>query len=490
MATCLTHPTAGYYTSKESVFGPGGDFVTGPDVSQLMGELVGVWCASEWAGALGQPPAVRLVELGPGRGTLMADLLRGAVGLAGGAWAAAVREVVLVEVSPARRAEQWAALACCRAAEGGSGPAAAPLTPTPPPSSDGRPPIQRALSLLTVPKGAAPLAVTWAASLADVPAAGPPTLYLAHEFFDALPVHHFQRVDAGQGGRRRRKERGPPSPSPSSSSSSSTPSPLPVAAAWRERLVDAAPPGGPGPPFRFVLAPGPTPASTTILLRRLASLDEKTLAGLEGLEVCPAGMAAAGELARRVSGAAGRAEMEREEGGGGAGDAAASPGASDGAGAALIIDYGRAGPPYADSLVGIANHAPAGVLASPGRVDLSARVDFGALAAAAVEEAGAGSVAVHGPIPQAHFLLGLGLAARLAALEVAAGGPDTEAGRAVRLGALRLVGGHEEGGDEAGSAPPASEGDDDDGDAPVEGMGYTYQAMALTRAGRGPPAPF
>ena len=460
MATCLTHPTAGYYTSKASVFGSRGDFVTGPEVSQLMGELVGVWCASEWAGPLGRPPAVRLVELGPGKGTLMADLLRGAVGLAGGAWAEAIAEVVLVEVSPARRAEQWRALAC--AAAGGG-------TPSPPPSTDGNPPIEKALSLLTVPKGTRPLPITWAASVSEVPAAGQPTLYLAHEFFDALPVHHFERVDAGQQSNKKRREVHPSSPS------------LPSAAAWRERLVDASPPGDPGPPFRFVLAPGPTPASATILPRRLESLSSDVAASLTGLEVCPAGMAAAADLARRVSGAAGRGELEKDGGHGGSGD---------GSGAALIIDYGREGPPYADSLVGIANHAPAGILTAPGTADLSARVDFGALASAALSSEGGGpeAVAVHGPIPQAHFLLGLGLAARLGALEAAAGGPETDAGRAVRLGALRLVGGHEVEEESGAPAPPGSDGEEED--ASVEGMGFTYQAMALTRAGRGAPAPF
>jgi NADH dehydrogenase [ubiquinone] 1 alpha subcomplex assembly factor 7 len=484
MATCLTHPTAGYYTARPAVFGRGGDFVTGPDVSQLMGELVGVWCAAEWDGPLGRPGAVRLVELGPGRGTLAADLLRSAVGLAGGAWADAIREVVCVEVSPTRRAEQWAALACCPA-DGRSSMA------TPPPSTDGSPPITRGTSTLTVPRGAKPVPVSWVASLAEVPAAGPPTLYLAHEFFDALPVHHFQRVDRGQ---KAAGKTGGGGGGGGGGPSAGGEARLPASSAWRERLVDVSPENSLGPPFRFVLAPSPTPASTTILPRRLAGLDPEVAAGLGAIEVCPAGMAVAADLARRVTGEAGRAEtlMMEGEGGEGGGDAAAAYGA----GAALIIDYGRAGPPYGDSLVGIKGHAPASVLASPGQADLSARVDFGALASAAADPAsgGSASVAVHGPIPQAHFLLGLGLGARLSALEAAAGGPDTEAGVAVRLGALRLVGGHEEEGEPGEGGPPGGAppppGDAESEDLPVEGMGYTYQVMALTKGGRGAPAPF
>jgi NADH dehydrogenase [ubiquinone] 1 alpha subcomplex assembly factor 7 len=483
MSACLTHPTAGYYTARPAVFGAGGDFVTGPEVSQLMGELVGVWCAAEWAGPLGRPPRVRLVELGPGRGTLAADLLRGSAGMAGGAWAAAIGELVCVEVSPHRRAQQWAALRC--RAVGGEEAGEAGPTP-PPPCGPADPPIARALSTLgRGGGGGSPIPVTWAASLADVPAAGHPTLYIAHEFFDALPVHQFQRVDAGQraggsgsGGDKKSKILTP----------SGRPAALPTSAAWRERLVDAD--EASGGRFRFVLAPGPTPASATVLPRRLAGLDTGTAAGLTALEVCLVGMAVAADLARRVAGLAGAAELEKGQGEAG-GAKPAPPGTGTGAGSALIIDYGRAGPPYADSLVGIRGHAPAGVLEAPGAADLSARVDFGALAQAVAEDCPAGAAAVHGPIPQAHFLLGLGLAARLQALETAAGGPGSEAGRAVRLGALRLVGGHEEdGGDERGSPAAEAEASADPDDVPVEGMGYTYQVMAITAGGRAPPAPF
>lgn len=75
MAIALTHPEHGYY-SKGKVFGKEGDFVTAPEISQMFGEMVGVWCVAQWQ-ALGCPQKVALVECGPGKGTLMADILRG-----------------------------------------------------------------------------------------------------------------------------------------------------------------------------------------------------------------------------------------------------------------------------------------------------------------------------------------------------------------------------------------------------------------------------
>src|SRR5690606_13849683 len=72
MRLCLTHPTLGYYR-RARPFGREGDFVTAPDISQMFGEMIGVWAAALSADFA---EGVELVELGPGRGTLMADLLR------------------------------------------------------------------------------------------------------------------------------------------------------------------------------------------------------------------------------------------------------------------------------------------------------------------------------------------------------------------------------------------------------------------------------
>lgn len=71
---CLFHPDHGYYRKKDPL-GQAGDFVTAPEISQMFGEMIGVWCVSAWR-AMGKPPRFHLAECGPGRGTLMADLLR------------------------------------------------------------------------------------------------------------------------------------------------------------------------------------------------------------------------------------------------------------------------------------------------------------------------------------------------------------------------------------------------------------------------------
>jgi len=101
MALCLGHPRHGYYI-KQDPFGAGGDFTTAPEISQIFGELIGVWAASVWQ-AMGAPASLRLVELGPGRGTLMQDMLRAGRALPGFREAMSVH---LVETSPALRERQ------------------------------------------------------------------------------------------------------------------------------------------------------------------------------------------------------------------------------------------------------------------------------------------------------------------------------------------------------------------------------------------------
>src|SRR5579871_5293903 len=76
MQIALAHPELGYYMNRDP-FGATGDFTTAPEISQMFGELLGLWAAEVWAG-MGSPKSVRLIELGPGRGTLMSDALRAA----------------------------------------------------------------------------------------------------------------------------------------------------------------------------------------------------------------------------------------------------------------------------------------------------------------------------------------------------------------------------------------------------------------------------
>ncbi|MBI3760023.1 MAG: SAM-dependent methyltransferase, partial [Deltaproteobacteria bacterium] len=151
MALALGHPRHGYYMTRDP-FGVRGDFMTAPEISQLFGECLAVWCALNWD-AMRRPLPVRVVELGPGRGTLMADVMRTleriAPDLARGA------AIHLVETSPALRTKQEGALRGRR--------------------------------------------VAWHDTLARVPAG--PLLLVANEFFDALPVEQFVR--AGEGWRER-----------------------------------------------------------------------------------------------------------------------------------------------------------------------------------------------------------------------------------------------------------------------------------------------
>lgn len=146
MAEVLTAPDDGYYTSRDPL-GAAGDFVTAPEVSQMFGELLGLWAAEVWQ-RLGAPGRIVLAELGPGRGTLMADALRAARRVPGFAEAL---EVHLVEVSPALRDRQAATL------------------------------------------GAAVTA--WHAEPGGLPEA--PAIVLANEFFDALPVRQVEKTPEG-----------------------------------------------------------------------------------------------------------------------------------------------------------------------------------------------------------------------------------------------------------------------------------------------------
>ncbi|WP_262272593.1 class I SAM-dependent methyltransferase [Microvirga yunnanensis] len=144
MSLCLGH----YYATRDPL-GAAGDFTTAPEISQMFGELIGLWMLEVWNG-MGRPAACRLVELGPGRGTLMADLLRATRLLPDFKAAATVH---LVETSPSLRGRQQAALA-----------------------SSG-------------------FSVAWHDRVEDVPPG--PTLLVANEFFDALPVRQFVATERG-----------------------------------------------------------------------------------------------------------------------------------------------------------------------------------------------------------------------------------------------------------------------------------------------------
>jgi SAM-dependent MidA family methyltransferase len=307
MALALGHPVHGYYINRDP-FGREGDFTTAPEISQMFGELLGLWAATVWD-EMGRPSPFRLVELGPGRGTLMADALRAARALPGFREAADLR---LVETSPVLRGAQ-----------------------------------RRTLE----PAG---LPVVWHERMEDVPAG--PTILLANEFLDALPIRQFARGETG----------------------------------WHERLVGLGPDGG----LVWGLAPEPDPR-----MRRTGRIGEIA-------EASPAVETLVATVAALLV---------------------------EGGGAALFIDYGHLRTGAGATLQAVSRHAFADPLASPGEADLTAHVDFEAVARAA-REAGA---RVHGPITQGAFLRTLGIAARAERLARGAA-PAGEA--AIRAAERRLTG--------------------------------------------------
>ena len=145
MALCLADPEHGYYITRDPL-GTRGDFITAPEVSQMFGEMIGLWMAAVWK-QMGSPENLRIIELGPGRGTLMKDALRAAQIMPAFREAAVLH---LVEISPVLEEQQ-----------------------------------ERTLEHLHTP-------MFWHPSLNDVPKG--PAIIVANEFFDALPVNQMVRT--------------------------------------------------------------------------------------------------------------------------------------------------------------------------------------------------------------------------------------------------------------------------------------------------------
>ncbi|RYG90682.1 class I SAM-dependent methyltransferase [Loktanella sp. IMCC34160] len=255
MAEALMHPEHGYYSTRDPL-GAGGDFITAPEISQMFGEMIGLSLAQAWMDQ-GSPASFTLAELGPGRGTLMADILRATRGVPG---FHAATTVHLVETSATLRAEQAARV---------------------------------------------PGAI-WHDCADDLPEA--PLFLVANEFLDALPIRQFTRDQNG----------------------------------WRERMV------------------GVTEGSLTFGLSApapIAALDHRLDDTQPGdiVESCPALPGIVGAVGQRIA---------------------------DHGGAALFIDYGdwRS---LGDTLQALSGHDTTDPLAAPGQADLTAHVDFEAVANAA-----------------------------------------------------------------------------------------------------------
>lgn len=292
MALCLYDPQHGYY-NRRAPFGAAGDFVTAPDISQMFGELIGVWAAAVWR-AMGEPRPIRLIELGPGRGTMMSDALRALRQVPD--FSRAVR-VHLIETSPDLQMRQR----------------------------------QTLVGILDV-------MLRWHGTLDEAPEG--PAIILANEFFDALPVHQAERLATG----------------------------------WHERAV-AINAGG-----EFAL---------TVVGEPLAGFEPRLP---PALRTAPVGAI----FEWRDDGFA-RAIARRVVAGG----------------VALVIDYGHVASTAGDTFQAVRSHRYASPLALPGLTDLTAHVDFEALARTA-QQAGA---RVHGPVAQGTFLRRLGIEARTEALQ-------------------------------------------------------------------------
>ena len=299
MTVCLLDPVQGYYPTRDPL-GAEGDFITAPEISQMFGEVLGLWCVQSWID-LGRPETLHLIEYGPGRGIMMSDMLRSAALEAG--FKAAV-QVWLIEASAALEAVQG-----------------------------------RTLMGAGVP-------IQWAARLEDVPAG--PSLIIGNEFLDCLPVQQLICDDpfAGKDG-------------------------------WVERRV------GLDEEDRLCFVKIDVPAASILTENLPAGAQDARKDDL--LETCPSTAQIIDSLAARFETHPGRA---------------------------LFIDYGPEDTEFGDTLQALKRHEKVGVFSDPGNTDLTARVDFAALA----QIAEAAGLTASAAVPQREFLSKLGLEMRAVTL--------------------------------------------------------------------------
>lgn len=377
-ATTVTEASSS--TNDSTLIGPGGDFVTAPEVSHVFGHCIGVWFVTQWQQSLQKPSKIQLVELGPGRGTLMADLLQLATSSKLQDFGQAIQVVHLVEASPDLRDQQeqalWAAIGHHADLEfvhvtplAAAAHARAKATK----EGEGASPKER-------PPKKFQIRIEWHQDFRSVQKhrnSDWPIFMVLQEFLDALPVHVFQKTEEG----------------------------------WRERMVDVVsvleeaeegketngktvvdavvPNPKKLPRLRQVLAPGVTAASE-LFMEPNSHLYEKAPVG-SVVEICPEAVVLAQDMAQVLE---------------------------ESKGVALMIDYGQDG--TSDTLRAFSKHKQVPLTSYPGQVDVTADVDFYALRQAVEadrtpirdtpEEALPVDRKIHafGPITQGEFLMRMG----------------------------------------------------------------------------------
>jgi len=267
MSLCLLDLKHGYYPTRDPL-GSDGDFITAPEISQMFGEVLGLWAIQTWRD-MGSPGAVRLIEMGPGRGIMMSDILR-AIKLAPDFLENV--SVHLIEASAALQNVQAKTLS------------------------------------------ASPVPVSWHDVLDDIPAG--PTILIANEFLDCLPILQYIQKDRFAGAR-----------------------------GWHER--------------RVTLDPETKALGFGIASEPISELAAQSLPSAhsdarndELVEICPAAHQLLDQLNERFQTSPGRA---------------------------LFIDYGPAETEFGDTLQALKRHKKVDVFSDPGNTDLTARVDFAAL---------------------------------------------------------------------------------------------------------------
>ncbi|KAG5437264.1 hypothetical protein PCANB_001057 [Pneumocystis canis] len=331
MKHCLTDPVMGYYI-RHNPLGIHGDFITSPEISQIFGELVGIWMVYEWI-LKDKPCQTTLVELGPGRGTLMDDYLRATTTFKD--YAQTIQSLRLIETSPILRESQRQLLCGSNTLE----------------SIDSN--IFQCMSKYGIP-------VYWYERVEHISEELPTPFIVIHEFFDAMPIHKFEKTKHG----------------------------------WREFLVDFIPKKSLNteksseklsetPEFQLILSKYPTYHSLTLpnISQRYSLLSIASC-----VEISPESLI----LMERISNMLLRTPNSVP-------------------GSALIIDYGPSDTIPIHTLRGIRAHHITSPFEAPGEVDLSSDVDFQALKEVALKH---NELDVYGPIEQGVWLKTMGIEVR------------------------------------------------------------------------------